>query len=255
MCYDISFTVNVKQLSDYFPDLVWDPQLNLDYGCLDHIQGLNLFPEHPVIYIDDAGQLICKPMSWSIIQPDVTIMPSIEHRNLNLNIRAEKIIGGYWDKLKENVCLIPVTGIFEHHKVPKMTKRIPYFITVKDQPVFFLPGLYSCSELIIGDKQIIYHAFGMITIDASSNSSMTMIHNAKPKDPRMPLFLTFELAKRIISPKMELTEYKEILNYKIGSNQLSFHTVDSIRGGKERKDGKQKHEYYHWGISEQTSLF
>ena len=27
MCYDISFTVEIKQLSDYFPDLVFDEQI------------------------------------------------------------------------------------------------------------------------------------------------------------------------------------------------------------------------------------
>ncbi len=36
MCYDISFTAKLKDLSNYFPELVESPQLSFDFGS-DHI--------------------------------------------------------------------------------------------------------------------------------------------------------------------------------------------------------------------------
>ena len=39
MCYDISFTINVKQLADYFPDLVFDDQIKIDFDNAVHILG------------------------------------------------------------------------------------------------------------------------------------------------------------------------------------------------------------------------
>jgi len=31
MCYDIAFTVKIAQLTDYFPDLVFDSQIDIDF--------------------------------------------------------------------------------------------------------------------------------------------------------------------------------------------------------------------------------
>lgn len=31
MCYDISLTVNMRQLSDYFPDLIFDEQIEMTF--------------------------------------------------------------------------------------------------------------------------------------------------------------------------------------------------------------------------------
>jgi hypothetical protein len=37
MCYDVSFTVNVRQLSDYFPDLIFDEQIEMNLDFATHI--------------------------------------------------------------------------------------------------------------------------------------------------------------------------------------------------------------------------
>ena len=39
MCYDISFTVNVKELGEYFPDLVFDSQIEINFDATIHIMG------------------------------------------------------------------------------------------------------------------------------------------------------------------------------------------------------------------------
>ena len=46
MCYDISYTVNVKELADYFPDLEFHSQLELDFDAGIHIMG-HSYADHP----------------------------------------------------------------------------------------------------------------------------------------------------------------------------------------------------------------
>ena len=68
MCYDISFTVNIKELSDYFPDLVFDGQLEIGFDG-SHIMG-HSYGMHPVIYRSREDQsLHAEGMEWGCIPP------------------------------------------------------------------------------------------------------------------------------------------------------------------------------------------
>ncbi len=67
-----------------------------------------------------------------------------------LNARSERILEdsrSYWNKIKNRRCLIPVNGIYEHRAIKGWKKKVLYFIHLKDQTMFFLPGLYSVAEL------------------------------------------------------------------------------------------------------------
>lgn len=65
MCYDISFTVNVPQLSDYFPDLVFDDQLSFAFDGT-HIIG-HAYALHPIMYRNRHDrQLHCTAMEWRV---------------------------------------------------------------------------------------------------------------------------------------------------------------------------------------------
>jgi hypothetical protein len=60
----------------------------------------------------------------------------------------------------------------------------------------------------------------------------------------MLLFLPLEMAKEYISEDLSKDEvrYQEILDYKMPSEDLYYHTTDTIRTAKTRADGKGKHE-------------
>ena len=67
MCYDVSFTVNIRELIDYFPELTFENQLNLDFQLGTHIMG-HSYGEHPVIYHDkEEGRSHCWLMEWGCI--------------------------------------------------------------------------------------------------------------------------------------------------------------------------------------------
>lgn len=250
MCYDISFTVSMRQLSDYFPDLVFDSQLNLDFQLGGHIMG-HAYGEHPVIFKNrEDGTLYCRLMEWGCIPFYVKDDQAfIRQRASMLNARSERILGdqkSYWFKIRNRRCLIPVTGIFEHREIKGWKKKVPYFIQLKDQAMFFLPGLYSVAELPDKETGEMIKRYTYTIITCAANSLMTNIHNGGDNKGRMPLFLPFELSQQWLQEGLSEDAYQSILNFEMPSENLTYQTVYTIRSSKLRPDNKAKHELYEW---------
>lgn len=250
MCYDISFKVKIEQLSDYFPDLIFDEDIEIVFESIDHIQGVALFGKHPIIYINREDlKPHCRNMEWGCIEFYAKEEPDFRRRNGMLNIRSERILAdpkSYWNKIKNRRCLIPVSGIYEHRQVKGWKKKVPYHVRPRDQKVFFLPGLYSVAELV--DKEtgemIKRYTFGLIT--RAANTLMKNIHNDGENKWRMPLFLSLGLSKRFLSEELSEEEYQGILSFEIPSEDLDVYPVNTIRTGKPRPDEKEKHEPWEW---------
>jgi putative SOS response-associated peptidase YedK len=250
MCYDISFTVNVRQLSDYFPDLVFDDQIRIDFEQAVHIVG-HTYGLHPVIYKNrETNKLHCKLMEWGCIPfyvKDANVFK--KQRASMLNARSERILDdtkSYWNKIKNRRCLLPVSGFYEHRKVVGLKNKVPYIIKLKDQPLFFLPGLYSVAQL--PDEQgEMQERWTFTIVTRKANKLMAQIHNDGENVERMPLLIPFELSKKWVSEDLDDTSYQEILNFEMPSQQMEFHPVYTIRSPRPRPDGLRKDEYYDWG--------
>lgn len=252
MCYDISFKIHIAELKDYYPDLVFDSQQSLNFGPVDHIQGVGVYGKHPIIYLNRQDwKLHCRMMEWSVIPYDVTEEPPGEFRSGRLNIRAERIFGdkkSYWSKIRNRRCLIPVTSIFEPRHIKGWKHSVFYNIRLREQRVFFLPGLYSIADLPdwqTGEMTKRW-TFGMLTREGAGITKQ--IHNGKPLDPRMVLYLPFEMSNEFLDESLSANElrYRELLNYTIPDQELLYHPVWSLRTGKARPDGKDKDEYFKW---------
>ena len=250
MCYDISFKVKLAQLIDYFPDLIFDEQIEIEFGNVAHIQGVGVFGTHPIIYSNrDDKALHCRPMEWSCIEFYAKVLPDTRRRNSMLNIRSERILEdqkSYWYKIRNRRCLIPVSGIFEHRKIAGWKKKVPYHVGIAGEQLFFLPGLYSVAEL--PDKEtgevLRRFTFGMIT--RAANSLMRGIHNDGENAGRMPLFLPFAMAQQFLKDDLSEADYHGILNFEMPSAGLSYRPVYTIRTTKLREDKKEKDEYREW---------
>jgi putative SOS response-associated peptidase YedK len=250
MCYDISFDVSIRALGDYFPDLIFDSQMDVEFGAIDHVQGVGVFGKYPIIFVNkDDQQQHCRLMEWGIIQFYSKTEPAVPVRNKFLNIRSERVLDdttSYWYKIRSKRVLIPVTGIYEHRAVRGWKKKVPYWVKPMDQQMFFLPGLYSVAEL--PDKEtgevIKRWTFGLMTREA--NSVMRNIHNDGENSHRMPLFLPFEMSKEFLSPQLSDAKYREILAYEMPSEGLDYHPVFTIRSAKLRPDDKPKTEFWDW---------
>lgn len=251
MCYDISFTVELRVLGDYFPDLVFDEQIKIDFALGEHIAG-HAHGLHPVIYRHRGDQqLHCRLMEWGCIPYYITDLPGFaRQRSSMLNARSERVVddkASYWYRIRNRRCLVPVKGIYEHRAIRGWKKKVPYYITIPSQGLFFLPGLYSMVETT--DKEtgevIQLPSFSIITRPA--NSLMKNIHNDGDNRNRMPLFLTRELADQWLETE-ELPDerIREILGYEMPSEELQAIPVFTIRSAKPRPDNQPKNEYWEW---------
>jgi putative SOS response-associated peptidase YedK len=249
MCYDISFTVKLKELPAYFPDLESTGQLELDFDGT-HIMG-HSFNQHPVIYRDrDNKKISVRPMEWGVIPFYVKDEKSfLRQRASMLNTRSERILGdekSYWYKIRNRRCLIPVTGVYEHRAIKGWKKKVPYFIRLKEQPLFFLPGLYSVSDLPDLETGEVCNRWTFSLITRDGNDLMKKIHNDGENRGRMPLFLPLELSKEFLDDEISTERYREILLYEMSEDKMEAITVYTIRSPKPRPDGKAKNEFWEW---------
>ena len=249
MCYDISFTVKLKELPAYFPELESTEQLAFDFEGV-HIMGHG-FNDHPILYREkETGRLDVRLMEWGVIPFYVKDEKTfLRQRASMLNTRSERILGdekSYWYKIRNRRCLIPVTGIYEHRAIPGWKKKVPYFIRLIHQPLFFLPGLFSVADLpdLETGEMVQRWTFSLITRDG--NGLMKKIHNDGDNRGRMPLFLSPALSREFLDPALSPERYREILAFEMPEEEMEAITVYTIRGIKPRPDGKAKNEFWEW---------
>ena len=248
MCYRISCVVEMKEVADLFPDLVFDEQIDMNFDAAVHIHGHN-YGDHPIIYKNrEDWKPHIKLMEWGCIPYRVTNEEAYsEYRKTMLVARSEKILDdpkSYWYEIKSRRCLIPLNGFYEHKAEAGFSHKIPYYIHLKHQSTFFVPGLYSVAELedkVTGKKERRW-TFAMIT--RAANSKMREIHNSGDFKWRMPLLLPFALADKYVRKNLSESEYREILNFEMPSEELDGWPVYTLGGV--RPDGKEANDYYEW---------
>lgn len=250
MCYDLFFLAKLAAILEQFPAIEFDEQLQINYEASMHIVG-HSFGEHPIIYQNREDQLLhVKLMEWGCLPFYIKDEKAfVKQRSNMLNARSERILSdtsSYWFKIRNRRCLIPVTGIFEHRKIEKWTKKVPYFIHQKSRDLFFLPGLYSVAELPNQETGELEKRWTYTLITRPANELMKQIHNDGDNKWRMPLFLPNDLAKEWLTSELTTERMQSILNYELPAAELECWPVFTIRSSKERPDGKEKIEPYVW---------
>ena len=250
MCYDISLITPLTAVAANFPGIIMDEEISMDTEKSIHLIG-HSYGEHPIIFKNREDlQLHCRLMEWGCIPFYIKDEGSfLKQRAFMLNARSERILedkNSYWHKIRNRRCLVPIDGFYEHRKVQGFKNKIPYYITVKKQPLFFLPGLYSVVEL--PDKQTgeLLRRFTFTIITRAANSLMQQIHNDGDNKGRMPLLLPFEKAKKWMEEELTPEAYQKIINFEMNQDELNYNTVFSIRTHKLRPDGKRKNEPFQW---------
>lgn len=254
MCYDISFdTSNIRSLEDYFPDLVFDDQIQINYELTAHLQS-HSFGLHPIIYLDrEDHRPHCRLMEWSVIPHYTKDEDKFKVFRMKMgNARSERIVAdktSYWNKIRQRPCLIPVTGFYEHRGIAGWKKKVPYHIRLKGEPIFFIPGLYSVVELPNKStgELIKRYTFTLVTRESICNTVMKNIHNSKEDGQfRMPLLKHLPDAKLWLRENLTDAEIQEMLDFEMPEDQLEYWSVDTVRTTKPRADGKRKNEPFEW---------
>jgi putative SOS response-associated peptidase YedK len=141
------------------------------------------------------------------------ITPAFNEKLLLFNAREDKILSGkgYWQRFKNNRCLIFASGFYEWSG-PK-TNRQPYFFNVAEQEVFAFAGLWHSVEVDGQERK-------MATIITTTPNEML-----EPLHDRMPVILARNAwMDWIQEEKMELPEIGDILK-PFPAEQMSFHPV------------------------------
>ncbi len=248
MCLDIAFYSALQLIDDYFPDLVHDGAIQFDLDMGMHFMALG-HNRYPVILFAD-GRYQRKYFEWGIIAEYMDTPDKIKAmRRSMVNARSEKILAdkrSFWNRIRTQRCLIPVTGIYEHREIKAWKNKVPYHIRLKDRPLFALPGLYHYNTKLPSDPET-GEVRGMFTlITRAANPLMRQIHNSGDNAFRMPLFLPKEIEKEWLRPNATDDDLQRILDYELPSEELIADPVFSIRARSPRPDGQPKISPWTW---------
>jgi putative SOS response-associated peptidase YedK len=120
---------------------------------------------------------------------------------------------------------------------------VPYFVKIKDRPLFCIPGLYNYAPMPGTGEAI--GTFTLIT--RAANEVMKMIHNSGENAFRMPLFLPDkEMELSWLKPDLTDKEMRAILEYELPSEDLYYHTTWTIRTTKPHPRRGLKTDPFEW---------
>lgn len=121
----------------------------------------------PVIYSHN-GRSILSTAKWGF--------PNFNNKGVIINARAETVSEKpmFKNAFFTKRCLVPANGYFEWQS-PGDNKKIKYLIGVKENPLFFMAGLYNLFKDKAGNP---YPAITIITTEAAPD--IAFIHDRMP---------------------------------------------------------------------------
>ena len=166
MCGRYTLAKPLKTIESHFAPV----HINLEYR-----PSYNIAPsqESPVI-INRSGQRELTAMKWGLIPSWAK-----DEKTKLINARSETAHEkpSFKNSLKNQRCLIPADGFLEW----KGKKKQPYYIQLKNQPLFAFAGLWSTWSNLEGKS---LNTYTILTTEA--NEKLTPIHK------RMPVILPRE---------------------------------------------------------------
>jgi putative SOS response-associated peptidase YedK len=182
----------------------------------------------PVVVEGYDGERVVKLMRWGLI-PRWQPRPR-PGRVTPINARAESVAEKpmFRDSIRWRRCLVPVTGFYEWEQDQR--SRQPYFVTLKDEPLFAFAGIYD-EAVQRGGARI--SSFAVVTTRANDVLA--------PIDNRMPVILRREHEGRWLSRQitdvedvesvMEPLESDRVVVFRVGTrvNYAQFDGPDLIK--------------------------
>lgn len=198
MCYHTALIATPQQLAQRYgrkADLIGAFAPSYHISAFAHA-------EYPVVTADEQMQYF----RWGLIPfwTD-TVEDAVTIRNRTLNARAETILSkpSFRDPVRKRRCLVPASGFFDWHR--EAGRKIPFYITVKDSPLFCFAGIYDCWYNKPQDEYV--GTYSIITTRA--NSLMQRIDNTSL---RMPVILLQQDEERWLDPSLSDARIAALLN-------------------------------------------
>lgn len=221
----MSFFSSVQQISALLP-LDEAPAFPFEPTWHQVAQSWHPFP----VVLQEEGKRKLHYFEWGLIAPYMNTPEKIaEYRSSMANARSEKILHdqrSVWHRIRHQRCLVCTTGFFEHRDVGAR-KKLPYFIRIKNQELFFMAGLYNYAPLPDAATGELIGTFAVVTREG--NDLLKKIHNSGPNSGRMPLLLDSRRAGKWLNPRLSDAELEELLEYEIPSAAMEVWAVNTIR--------------------------
>ena len=181
---------------------------------------------------------------WELIAPWVKTSQEVQagrEKFNTLNATAERLLESKLFKpaALNNRCLVLSSGFYEwrHYKPAGAKKEIayPYFISLKEQPLFYMAGIYQpWTDKETGETM---DTFSIVTTKA--NVFMEQIHNKKK---RMPTILNEAQAAEWISPNVSESKIMELASFSIDESIMSAYTL--YKGFRTASNPMEAFEYH-----------
>jgi putative SOS response-associated peptidase YedK len=165
---------------------------------------------------------------WELIAPWVKTTQEAQagrEKFNTLNATAERLLESKLFKpaALNNRCLVLSSGFYEwrHYKPAGAKKEIayPYFITIKEQPLFYMAGIFQpWTDKETGETM---DTFSIVTTKA--NAFMEQIHNKKK---RMPTILNEAEASEWLNPSLSETKIMELASSVYDASYMNAYTID-----------------------------
>lgn len=175
----------------------------------------NIAPTQPVMVITNQSPQVATFQRWGLI-PSWSKDPSVGSSLINARAETLEEKPSFRASFKRRRCLIPASGFYEWGKGEGKTKQ-PYYIYLKDKPVFAFAGLWDVWNSPTGEE---IHTCTIIT--AEPNDLIRPLHH------RMAVILDPEDYELWLSPdELPATALKPLLNI-YSADEMAYHAVSTL---------------------------
>lgn len=197
MCYHTSLLARPDQLARHFDRS--DDRIR-DFRPAYHISAFT-HAEYPIATADEQLEYF----RWGLI-PFWTrdIEDALTIRNRTINARSESVFTkpSFREPVRKRRCLVPASGYFDWRH--EQNRKVPYYITLKDRPLFAFAGIYDYWHNPLTGEEV--PTFSILTTRA--NRLMSFIHNT---NFRMPVILHREDEQVWLDPTLSGRQVSDLL--------------------------------------------
>jgi putative SOS response-associated peptidase YedK len=223
MCYFNSINLNIGEVIK-----ISKKEKKIDRQIKSNVTSGFEFTQWPIIKEDpNSADLLLEMAHWEFIPSWIHNNKELEtsrEKFTTLNAKGENLLESkmYRDASLKKRCIVLSSGFYEwrHYKPigAKKENAYPYFITIKDKPVFFMAGIYQpWTDKNTGET---IDSFAIVT--TAANTLMSKVHNKKK---RMPTILSESLAHEWIQDELNESRIKEIANFQLNDKDMEASSI------------------------------
>ncbi len=212
------FTVNVNIIREELEERYGAELIDHDKYRPSYYYHAYSLPHLPVVFSGEPAGL--RLMRWGLIPSwaaDENEAREIMMKTFNARSETVSTKPAFRDAFSSGRCLVPVRGFFEWQQMGG--RKIPWYITLRDEEIFSLAGI--CDRWALQGGMTI-DTFSVVTTRA--NELMAEIHNTKK---RMPVILPASAEKIWLREGVEAETLVPLMQ-PVAAEMLGAHTVSPL---------------------------